>query len=86
MVFNQLAEFDKDFKKLKKKYRTLENDLEIVKKVLTIEANQRPPFSLRIEGLKLETYVIKVKKIACQSLKGREKELENRDRIVNNFY
>jgi len=114
MNFDQLTDFAKDLKRLKKKYRTLDDDLEIVKKVLAIAPNQRPPFSFRIEGLKLETCIIKVKKIACKSLKGRgvnsglrliyaffekeerivfielyhknEKELENRDRILKNFY
>lgn len=33
--------------------------------------DERPPFSFRLEGLGLETCVIKVKKIACKALKGR---------------
>ena len=71
MTFNELAEFKKDLKGLLKKYRTLNEDLEIVKKVLEIMPDERPPFSFRIEGLGLETCVIKVKKIACKALKGR---------------
>ena len=71
MTFEELAEFKKDLKKLLKKYRSLNDDLEVVKKVLNVEPNERPPFSFRIDGLGIETCVIKVKKMACKSLKGR---------------
>jgi hypothetical protein len=71
MTFNELAEFKKDLKGLLKKYRTLNEDLEIVKKVLEVMPDERPPFSFRIEGLGLVTCLIKVKKIACKALKGR---------------
>jgi mRNA-degrading endonuclease YafQ of YafQ-DinJ toxin-antitoxin module len=71
MTFNELVEFKKDLKGLLKKYRTLNEDLEIVKKVLEVIPDERPPFSFRIEGLGLETCVIKVKKIACKAMKGR---------------
>ena len=71
MIFGELSEFQKDLKRLLKKYRSLADDLETVKKVLQVEPKERPPFSFRIDGLGLETCVIKVKKIACKSLKGR---------------
>lgn len=71
MIFDELPEYKKDLKDLLKKYRTLTEDLETVKKVLSVSPNERPPFSFRIEGLGIETCVIKVKKIACRSLKGR---------------
>ena len=54
-----------------KKYRTLSDDLYVIKQVLTIAPDARAPFSFRIDNLTLETCVIKVKKIACKSLKGR---------------
>ena len=113
MTFEELDEFKKDLKHLLKKYRTLEDDLEIVRKVLRIEPNERPPFSFRISDLGITTCVIKVKKIACRALKGRgvnsglrliyayfikeerivmielyhknDKELEDKQRIKNNF-
>jgi mRNA-degrading endonuclease RelE of RelBE toxin-antitoxin system len=113
MEFLQLAEFDKDLKQLLKKYRTLNADLEDVKAILKARPHERPPFSFRIDGLSIETCVIKVKKIACRALKGRgvnsglrlvyawfeeekrivmvelyhksEKEVEDRERIKNNF-
>lgn len=71
MTFDELEEFGKDLKKLLKKYPSLNDDLETVRKVLKVEPNERPPFSFRIDGLGIETCVIKVKKIACKSLKGR---------------
>ena len=71
MTFNELKEFEKDLKNLLKRYRTLNDDLEVVKKVLEIIPDERPPFSFRIDNLGLESCVIKVKKIACKALKGR---------------
>ena len=71
MTFEELDEFKKDLKHLLKKYRTLEDDLEIVRKVLRVDPNERPPFSFRISDLGVTTCVIKVKKIACRALKGR---------------
>jgi len=71
MTFDELTEFKKDIKALLKKYRTLNDDLEVVKKVLEIIPDERPPFSFRIDNLGLKTCIIKVKKIACKALKGR---------------
>ncbi len=113
MTFEELAEFKKDLKTLTKKYRTLNDDLGIVKRVLEVSPDERPPFSFRIDDLGLKTCVIKVKKIACKSMKGRgvnsglrliyahfpkenkivfielyhknSKEIEDKERILNNF-
>lgn len=71
MTFDELTEYKKDLKNLLKKYRTLNDDLEVVKRVLEVSPDERPPFSFRIDNLDLETCVIKVKKIACKALKGR---------------
>ncbi len=71
MTFDEIIEFGKDRKKLVKKYRSLPEDLKQVKKVLSIEPDAAPPFSYRIEGLKIKTCIIKVRKIACKSLKTR---------------
>jgi len=71
MTFDELTEFKKDLKSLLKKYRTLNDDLDIVKKVLEVMPDERPPFSFRIDNLGLKTCIIKVKKIACKALKGR---------------
>ena len=71
MTFEELIEFRKDLKNLLKKYRTLNEDIDVVKKVLEVTPQERPPFSFRIDNLGLETCIIKVKKIACKALKGR---------------
>ena len=71
MIFDELAEFQKDLKTLLKKYRTLNDDLDVVRQVLTTSPDARPPLSFRIDNLTLATCVIKIKKIACKSLKGR---------------
>jgi hypothetical protein len=69
--FDELSEFKKDLKLLLKKYRTLKEDLEVVKLDLNDEPGGSPPFSFRIDHLGLETCIIKIKKIACKALKGR---------------
>jgi mRNA-degrading endonuclease RelE of RelBE toxin-antitoxin system len=71
MIFNELSEFKKDVKSLLKKYRTLNEDLDIVKRVLHVAPDERPPFSFRIDQLGIKTCVIKIRKIACKSLKGK---------------
>ena len=113
MKFEELDEFKKDIKKLSKKHRTLYEDVEIVKKVLNVNPKEKPPFSYRIDGLGIETCIIKVKKIASKSFKGKGvnsgfriiyahfenddkivlveiyhksvKEIEDKQRILNNF-
>jgi len=68
--FETLAEFEKDLKRLLKKYRTLESDLEDVRKDLSVEPEAHEPFSFRISGLGITTCVINIKKIASDSFKG----------------
>lgn len=113
MIFRELDEFKKDTKKLLKKYRTITEDIEVVKKVLNVSPSERPPFSFRIDGLGIETCIIKIKKIASKSFKGKgvnsgfriiyahyeeeekiimieiyhksNKEIEDKERILNNF-
>lgn len=71
MEFEELDEFKKDLKKLSKRYKSLKDDIEVIKKVLNINPNARPPFSFNIDGLGIKDCIIKVKKIACKSLKGK---------------
>jgi len=71
MEFAKLPEFEKDMKHLLKKYRSLDEDLDIVRMILSKMPDERPPFSFRIDNLGITTCVIKVKKIACKSLKGK---------------
>jgi hypothetical protein len=71
MKFEELPEYERDLKRLLKRLRSLRDDVEIVKRVLKANPEERPPFSYRINGLGIQTCVIKVKKIACRSLKGK---------------
>ncbi len=71
MQFEELTEYTKDVQRLSRKYRTLKDDLNTVKKVVQISPAARPPFSFRIDGLGIEDCVIKVKKIASKSFKGK---------------
>lgn len=73
--YGQTEEFQKDFKKLLKKYRSLEQDLELVKiaaielfhlqKINNLSVFPIPGFCTE------EISVCKIKKFACRALKGR---------------
>ena len=67
----RLSEFERDLKSLTKKYKTLPDDLDVLEKVLKVRPDSNPPYSYRIDGLGIESCVIKVKKIASRSFKGR---------------
>ena len=71
MNFEELPEYKKDYKRLLKKYRTLKSDIDDVCKDLNDEPGPSPPFSFQIEGLGISTCLVKVKKIASDSFKGR---------------
>lgn len=90
-VFNKrknLPEFDKDMKKLKKKYRTLEDDLEIfinsgLKAYHKIGKDNKgisPITGLRIKYPK----IYKVTKFACRSLKT--KGVRSGIRVIYAYY
>ncbi len=74
MEFDEILEFQRDMKQLLKKFRSLREDLEVLKRVLAVEGrtHPQPPFSFRVPSLGFELPVVnKVKKFACKSLKGR---------------
>ena len=72
---SRLPEFDKDVKKLLKKFKTLEDDLKIfIKNELNLyhklKVDNKGVF--QIQGLQIETpKIYKVRKFACRSLKGK---------------
>lgn len=74
--YNTIPEFEKDFKKLEKRYRTLNADFENMKKNLLeahyLKGAPLPPQSVvDIEGMCSENYRSKkVRKFACKSLKN----------------
>lgn len=73
--YTETAEFQKDFKKLEKKYRSLREDLELAKRA-AIEfyhiQNRNNLSVFPIQGFCTEEIQIcKIKKFACKALKGR---------------
>ena len=77
-LFNEirrLKEFEKDFRKLLKKFKTLEDDLEtFIKTQLKLYHNLKinVPGIVRISDLVIEKpKIYKVRKFACRSLKGK---------------
>lgn len=74
--YSSIPEFEKDFKKLAKRYRTLGDDFENMKKNLLevhyIKGIPLPPNAIvDIAGMCRETYKSKkVRKFACKSLKN----------------
>ncbi|MGB5156481.1 hypothetical protein [Desulfobacterium sp. N47] len=77
-VFNEirrLAEFEKDFNKLLKKFKTLDDDLETFinsQLKLTHKLGIDNKAVVQISGLGIETpKIYKAKKFACKALKGR---------------
>ena len=58
MIFDELQKFRKDLKILIKKFKSLRDDLEVVKKVLEVAQDERPPISYRIDNLGIETCVL----------------------------
>jgi len=72
MESSTLPEFDKDLKKLLKKFRTLEEDLEVLKKFLSSTSHPSPPHTEQISDLGIEEpKIIKVISFACKALKGK---------------
>ena len=72
MEFDELPEFQRDLKQLFKKYRTLRDDLEVLKKVLAVASHPQPPLSYRVPGFGFQTpIIIKLKKFASRSFKGK---------------
>jgi len=71
MIFEELDELKKDFKRLLKKYKTLNVDIETLKKVLEAAPDERPPVSYRVSGIGIDANIIKVKRIACRAMKGK---------------
>jgi len=77
-IFNEicrLPEFENDLKKLLKRFKTLEDDLEIfIEKQLILyhKLNRDNKGIFQISGLPIENpKIYKAKKFACRSLKGK---------------
>lgn len=71
MQFAIKPEFDAEFKKLLKKYRSLKDDLEILKSVLERFPRGYEPVVFRISGLGVNAEIYKVKHFRCKALKSK---------------
>ena len=79
MEYSNLDEFQKEFKKLLRKYQTLDQDFELFKeRILSYRENGtgkflfwHPPVIVRINNLGIQTEIYKVKRFACKALKGK---------------
>jgi hypothetical protein len=71
MKFTYQSGFEKDLKRLLKKYSSLNEDLSTIKLILEIFPNARPPFSFLLFNKLNERSIVKIKKIACLSLRGK---------------
>ena len=85
---HRLPEFDKDMKKLLKKFRTLEDDLDVFVRaelVLYHKLKKDNKGIFPIPGLGVETpKIYKAKKFACRSLKG--KGVQSGIRVIYGHY
>ncbi len=68
MVFTTVPEFDSEFDKLLKKYRSLKEDLEVLKTILSKYPIGYEPVTFRITDLDIETAIYKVKNFRCKAL------------------
>ncbi len=71
MKYTYLPEFEKDLKRLLKRYISLNEDLIKIMSILEVYPNARPPFSFLLYNKSNTVSVIKIKKIACLSLRGK---------------
>lgn len=66
--FEMLPEFEKDFKKLSKRFCSLQEDLELRKKVLRVFPTGRGNDAVQIPGLKIQSKIYKTR-LMCRTLK-----------------
>jgi hypothetical protein len=68
MEFSTLPEFDAELAKLLKKYRSLEEDIEVLKSVLVKYLRGYQPVIFQITNLGIKTEIYKVKHFRCKAL------------------
>lgn len=72
-VFEEVSEFSKDVKKLRKKYRSIDDDLVIFKKALKSNLPNQLPGIVRVcnLGQDVKNPIYKVRYFRCKTLKGK---------------
>jgi hypothetical protein len=71
MHFEETKEFKKEFKKLLKKYRTLESDFVTLKEFLSVYPKGYDPRIVRVSNVKVVVEIYKVRHFPCRALKNR---------------
>lgn len=73
MKFECITEFNKDKDRLLKKFKTLDDDLDVLKKALSVEPRGRNPHIVRVSGLgnEIKSEIYKVKHFRCRALRGK---------------
>ncbi|MBP7792132.1 MAG: hypothetical protein KA120_03625 [Candidatus Goldbacteria bacterium] len=84
MKFVNLPEFESDFKRLKKRYRTIDDDFEVFKRVLEQMPEEDGIGRFVISGTGIQRKIIKVKKFACRALK--HKGAQSGIRIIYSYH
>lgn len=86
--YSEIPEFQKDFKKLFKRFPSLEGDLEIAKKAAIelchLQKTNNSSVFLLSNFYKEEFRIYKIKKFACRALKGRGNQ--SGIRVIYAFY
>lgn len=86
MRYERLPEFENDLKKLRKKFPTLDSDIEVFCRSSLELLHEQKIDNLacrQISNLGVKTEIYKVKKFACKSLKG--KGVQSGIRIIYAF-
>lgn len=68
--FVQIPEFERDLKKLKKKFQSLDDDLDLLEKVINATFPELPRGAVQISGLgkTVRVPIFKVRKFRCKSV------------------
>lgn len=69
MKFEDHGDFRKDIRRLLKRFKSLDEDMNVVRKVLAVIPDERPPLSYRMTHPRSDVEVINIR-ITCKCLKG----------------
>ncbi len=84
MEFKKLPEFERDFKKLYKKYHSLIEDLKLLQDYLEVYPKGFPPRVYQIDNLGINILIFKVKHFRCKALK--QKGAKSGIRVIYSYF
>jgi hypothetical protein len=71
IAFAEIDEFSREFARLLKRWRSLEDDINTLKQVLAATPRGFEPSVSRIAGLRTKAEIYKVKHFRCSAMKGK---------------